>query len=264
MTDEDQVAAAERLQEAHREGIPCPPVRELIGAQDLDAAYAVQRIGRQHRLDSGARRVGWKIGLTSRAVQRQMGVDRPDFGVLFDDMDCPQGTPIGPDRLLQPRIEAEVAFMLAADLDGPTDVDTVRRAMAYATPALEIVDSRIAGWDITIADTIADNASCGLYVLGDDQRALADLETTTIAMQMTADGEVVSSGRGADCLGDPVAAAAWLATAAAAYGEPLRAGDVILSGALGPMVNVTAGTTFLAELSQLGSVQATFADRSEP
>lgn len=256
-TDDAVSAAALQLQRAHDQSRPCPPVRELIGGEDLDVAYAVQRVGRKRRIDGGARRVGWKIGLTSPAVQRQLGVDRPDFGILFDDMACPPDEEISVDRLLQPKIEAEVAFVFGTDLAGSTDPASVRRAIAYVLPALEIVDSRIANWDITITDTIADNASCGLYVLGGERRLLGEIETPTIAMEMTKDGAAVSSGTGADCLGDPINAAAWLATAAASYGEPLRAGDLILSGALGPMVSVEPGT-FAAELSQLGTVRATF------
>lgn len=257
-TSDDAVAvAAARLQLAYDQATPCPPVRDLIGADDLDLAYAVQRIGRDHRIAHGAQRVGWKIGLTSAAVQKQLGVDRPDFGVLFDDMVRPGDEPIPVVQLLQPKIEAEVAFMLASDLDGATDPDAVRRAIGWAVAAFEIVDSRVAGWDITIADTVADNASSGLYVLGADRRTLDEIETTSIAMQMTKDGATVSSGIGADCLGDPINAVSWLATAAASYGDPLRAGDLILSGALGPMVAVQAGS-FVAELSQLGAVHATF------
>jgi 2-keto-4-pentenoate hydratase len=255
-------AAADRLTRAEHEATPCAPVRGLIDAGDLDAAYAVQRLVRHQAAERGRRRSGWKIGLTSEAVQRQLGVDQPDFGVLFEDMDQPEHDLIDPARLLQPKIEAEVAFVLAADLVGDITVDDVRAAIAYAIPALEIVDSRIAGWDITIVDTIADNASCGMYVLGGPRLGLGDVDLPAIGMELSKDGTVVSSGGGSACMGDPVVAATWLAAAAAGYGEWLRAGDVILSGALGPMVEVTPGSSFTARLSGLGEVTAAFAERN--
>ena len=141
--------------------------------------------------------------------------------------------------LLQPRIEAEVAFVLSADLDeGRLDVDAVRAAVAHAVAALEIVDSRIAGWDISFGDTVADNASSGLFVLGATTHSLGDVEPVEVQMVMTENGEEVSTGNGAACLGDPLEALAWLARTARGYGNPLRAGQVVLSGALGPMVPV--------------------------
>ncbi len=147
--------------------MPCPPVRDLIGADNVDAAYAVQQQLTRARIEAGARVVGRKIGLTSPAVRRQLGVDQPDFGVLFDDMDVSALAEVPMHTLLQPKVEAEIAFVLSDDLSaGDLTADQVRGAVAYAVAALEIVDSRIAGWDITIADTIADNASSGLFVLG--------------------------------------------------------------------------------------------------
>lgn len=244
--------AAERLRDAARTGIPCDPVRDLIGPADIPAAYAVQQELTAARLAEGRRVVGRKIGLTSPAVQRQLGVDQPDFGTLFDDMACAQDVPIDAGRLLQPRIEAEIAFVLVADV---TDPDRLTDAIGHAVAALEIVDSRIAGWDITIADTVADNASSGLYVLGDRQVPLSGLDTTT--MTMTLDGVQVSTGDA------PVKAAlestAWLARTALGFTDPLRAGDVVLSGALGPMVPVRPGTRFRAEIGGLGTVRARFA-----
>jgi 2-keto-4-pentenoate hydratase len=160
---------------------------------------------------------------------------------------------------LQPKIEAEVAFRLGADLDHPDlTLDQVRAAVDTAVAALEIVDSRIAGWNIRLVDTIADNASSGLYVLGADPRPLAELDLPGATMTMIANGDAVSSGRGAACLGDPCAALLWLARTARDFGAPLRAGDLILSGALGPMVPVAANTTYEATIDGLGSVRATF------
>ncbi|MEV4511050.1 fumarylacetoacetate hydrolase family protein [Dactylosporangium sp. NPDC049525] len=251
--------AAARLLDAARSGRPCPPVRDLIGADDVAAAYAVQRRLTLGRLDAGARVVGHKIGLTSAAVQRQLGVDRPDFGVLFDDMDVSGAAEIPFDRLLQPKIEAEVGFILGEDLDEGDLTDArIRAAVAHAVAALEIVDSRIAGWDITIADTVADNASSGMFVLGAHRSTLEAFEPAETVMELAADGVVVSRGTGAACLGDPLKALAWLARAARDLGDPLRAGQVVLSGALGPMVPVTPGMRVTATLSGLGTVSARF------
>jgi 2-keto-4-pentenoate hydratase len=161
--------------------------------------------------------------------------------------------------LLQPRIEAEVAFVLKDGLDrADLDLAVVRSAVDYAVAALEIVDSRIAGWDITLVDTVADNASCGLYVLGSRCRPLTGLGLPALTMTMTAGGEVVSEGTGAACLGDPAEALLWLARTARDFGSSLRAGDLVLSGALGPMVPVVAGTTYVAVLDGLGTVRASF------
>jgi 2-keto-4-pentenoate hydratase len=162
--------------------------------------------------------------------------------------------------LLQPKVEAEVAFVLGADLDVPDlDAADVRAAVDYAVAALEIVDSRVAGWDITITDTIADNGSSALFVLGTDRLTLEDFEPVSVSMQMHADGALVSEGSGAACLGDPLNALLWLARTAQDVGDPLRAGQVVLSGALGPMHPVTPGTTVRADITGLGSVTVSFA-----
>lgn len=252
-------AAAERLREAQRTRVPCPPVRDLLPDTTVATAYAVQELLTRARVADGGRILGRKIGLTSPAVQAQLGVSQPDFGVLFADMACPQDRSIDHGRLLQPRIEAEIAFVLASDLDGVVDATTARAAVGDVVAALEIVDSRIAGWDITFVDTVADNASSGLYVLGDGAGPLGERDLTAVEMTMIrADGSVASRGSGAACLGDPVNALVWLARTAAELGAPLRAGDVVLSGALGPMVPVAPGDAFTAELSGLGTVRVSF------
>ncbi|ROO86329.1 2-keto-4-pentenoate hydratase [Actinocorallia herbida] len=252
-------AAAARLENAQETLSPCAPVRDLLGTTDLALAYAVQQRLAEHRLAQGAVVSGRKIGLTSPAVQKQLGVDQPDFGVLFADMDV-SGTEVDTANLLQPKVEAEVAFVLKADLDGEINgVEDVRPAVDYAVGALEIVASRVANWDITITDTIADNGSSALYVLGDKKLTLDEFEPIETVMELY-DGEVlVSQGNGAACLGDPLEALVWLARTARDLGEPLRAGQVILSGALGPMVPVTPGTVVRAELSAFGTVTAVFA-----
>jgi len=262
--------AAERLITAAATGVPTAPVRDLLGTTDTALAYEVQRVLTKTRLAAGRTITGHKIGLTSLAVQRQLGVGQPDFGVLFDDMPVPSGGEADSARLIQPRAEAEIAFVLAKDLDGfgagqeldaPVDAagrQAVAGAVDYAVAALEIVDSRVAGWDITITDTIADNASSGLYVLGERRVRLSEFTPGEVTMTLDKNGELASSGDGAACLGDPLNALAWLARIAAAFGAPLRAGDVILSGALGAMVAAEPGTEITAELSALGRVRVTF------
>ncbi len=248
-------AAADRIREAARSGVPCAPVRDLIGRDDLTAAYAVQQQVVAEQVAQGARVVGRKIGLTSPAVQEQLGVDQPDFGVLLDTMAYLGGDTVPATAVLQPRVEAEIAFLLEADLaDGPLDLADVRAAVGYAVPALEICGSRIAGWDISFGDTVADNASSGAYVLGPTRKRLDAVEPREVAMSMSVDGEVVSTGSGDACLGDPLLALQWLARQARDFGEPLRAGQVVLSGALGSMRPVPLGSTVTATLSGLGSV----------
>ena len=256
-------AAADRLIEATRSSTPCGPVRDLLGETDIDLAYAVQQQLTDRRLAEGARIVGRKIGLTSPAVQQQLGVDRPDFGVLFDDMDVTALDEVPSERLLQPKAEAEIAFVLSADLDSDDlDLATVRAAVGHAVAALEIVDSRVAGWDIKITDTVADNASSGLYVLGSQTLTLDEFEPIDATMRMYVDDELVSEGNGAACLGDPLNALLWLARTAREFGQPLRAGQVVLSGALGPMVPAPPGVTVRAEISSLGTVTARFSSES--
>jgi 2-keto-4-pentenoate hydratase len=255
--------AAARLAEAARSGTPCPPVRDLIGTADVAAAYAVQQRLVADRIASGREVVGRKIGLTSESVQQQLGVDRPDFGVLLDDMVYEAGAPIPVDDFLQPRIEAEIGFVLVAGLDRELDERTVAAAVGGACVALEIVDSRIRDWDISFGDTVADNASSGGYVLGEARVSLADFTPVEATMELARDGEVVSTGTGAACLGDPLAALDWLATTARDLGEPLRAGQIVLSGALGPMVPVAPGQTFVATVPGLGSVTAQFSPEED-
>jgi 2-keto-4-pentenoate hydratase len=251
--------AAARLRAAWQKHKPCKPVRDLIGAQNLAAAYAVQEESTQGRLAAGARLVGRKIGLTSIAVQKQLGVDQPDYGMLFADMEIQDGACVPAGRLLQPRAEAEVGFVLGRDLDREalTSAD-VLRAVDYAVCAIEIVDSRIENWDIRIADTVADNASSGLYVLGGRPARISDMDLGLCGMVARKNGEIVSLGVGAACLGHPLRAALWLAETMMKLGRPLKAGDIVLSGALGPMVSVAGGDTFSIQIQGLGGASVSF------
>ncbi|WP_270889321.1 2-keto-4-pentenoate hydratase [Pedococcus sp. 5OH_020] len=256
--------AADRLRRAAETGVPCAPVRDVLGDRNVALAYRTQRMLTQRRLAEGGRIVGRKIGLTSPAVQQQLGVAQPDFGVLFGDMDASGAAPVSTATLLQPKIEAEVAFVLGSDLDSDhLDLDAVRSSVDYAVAALEIVDSRVAGWDIRITDTVADNASSALYVLGEDRVTLDRFEPREVVMTMTVDGSVASEGTGEACLGDPLEALLWLARTSRELGDPLRAGQLVLSGALGPMVAVRAGSSVRAEVSGIGSVSVTFAGEDE-
>ncbi|MBO2453179.1 fumarylacetoacetate hydrolase family protein [Actinomadura barringtoniae] len=250
-------AAADRLDRAAIEREACAPVADLIGPSDVDAAYAVQSVLTDRRIERGARIVGKKIGLTSAAVQRQVGVDRPDFGVLFDDMRYGSGDVVPMERLLQPRAEAEIAFVLATDILDPGPAG-VREAIGSAIAALEVVDSRIEDWRIGITDTVADNASSGVFVLGDRALPVGRFAPVEVTMRMFRNGEAVSGGTGRDCLGDPLNALEWLARTALDIGAPLRRGDIVLSGALGPMVPVRDGDLIEAEIHPLGRVAATF------
>ena len=251
--------AADRLWQAHAEQRPCAPVRDLIGMTDIDAAYAVQQKNTERWLQQGRRLVGRKIGLTSKAVQKQLGVDQPDFGMLFADMCAADGELINAGRILQPKIEAEIALVIERPLthEKHTVADIIN-ATAYALPALEIVGSRVANWDIKLTDTIADNASSGMFVLGSRPVKLADFDIVNCGMLMERRGDQVSIGASAACLGNPLHAAVWLADVMTRFGRPLQPGDIIMTGALGPMVAVSAGDVFDAQIEGLGRVSAAF------
>lgn len=256
-------AAAAALEQAQDARLPCAPVTHFLGPSDIDAAYQTQQLITARRVESGARIIGRKIGLTSKAVQQQIGVDRPDFGVLFDDMQYASDDMIPFSRLLQPKAEAEVAFLLSEDILDTSDPASIRAAVALAFPALEIVDSRIADWRIGITDTVADNASSGVFVISEKGTPLDRFEPADVTMTMRRGEEIVSQGNGKACLGDPLNALAWLASTAIEFGSPLRAGDLVLSGALGPMVTIAPGDVFTADIPPLGSVTARFTKREE-
>jgi 2-keto-4-pentenoate hydratase len=251
----DQRSVANTLLGALKTARPCGPVRDLLEG-DLDSAYQVQELIIENRVSTRNRRVGRKVGLTAAAVQRQLGVDQPDFGVLLSEMQRGEDEQIPHDRLIAPRIEAEIAFIMGRDVEA-TDRESVLAAVDYVAPALEIVDSRIAGWDIGIIDTVADNASSAYFVLGQGKATLNGYVPAGAEMVMTINGVQASTGTGADCLGDPVNALLWVAETAAALGRPLRAGEIVLSGALGPMAPLNAGDIVEARIDGLGTVTAT-------
>ncbi|MFP6559035.1 2-keto-4-pentenoate hydratase [Paraburkholderia sp. B3] len=252
-------ALATRLREAEATHTTIAPVRGEIATDDLATAYAVQQANVNWRVANGERVVGRKIGLTSLAVQAQLGVDQPDFGALFASMACGDGEPIPLSQLIQPKVEAEIALVLEHDLTlGKHTFVDILRASAYALAAIEVVDSRVQNWDIRFVDTVADNASSARFVVGSRPVPLAQLDLAGCAMALSRDGEILSRGNGAACLGNPLNAAVWLADRMAQLGTPLRAGDVVLTGALGPMVAVKEPGTYTAQIEGLGSVRATF------
>ena len=254
--------AARALREAYK-GAPIQPLRGTLGADDANAAYEIQAINTAHWIADGRVPVGHKVGLTSRAVQMQLGVSQPDFGVLFEDMRIEDGGVLPVRVLLQPKVEGEIAIRFRTDvLDRLPTLTTVKAAIEGAAPAIEVVDSRIIDWRITFADTVADNGSSAYFVTAGRFHSLDDLDLFSCGMVLEINGEVVSTGAGAACLGHPLKAATWLAQTLAERGTPIRAGDIVLTGALGPMVSLRAGDTVRMTIGALGSVG--FSCKSNP
>lgn len=255
MTDTARLDALAAQLIAAYDGPLLPPIRDAFAPGDIASAYQVQLAQVRRWTEAGRRVAGRKIGLTSKVVQAQLGVDEPDFGHLFADMVFGDNETLPIDRLQQPKVEAEVALILSRDLDDPdTSVADLLDAVAWVVPAIEIVSSRIADWQINILDTVADNASSGLVALGGPARRLSGLDLVNCGMTMTVNGVEASNGVGAACLGSPLNAATWLARRSAALGRPLRRGELILTGALGPMVAVGPGDAVSATIEGLGSV----------
>ncbi|MGE0735443.1 MAG: 2-keto-4-pentenoate hydratase [Alphaproteobacteria bacterium] len=254
----DTRGIADRIVDAYRTGTPIAPIRgEISGA---GPAYAIQQQTIARWTKAGRRIVGRKIGLTSKAVQSQLGVNEPDYGVIFGDTVLPDGAVAAAGSVMQPRVEAEIAFVLARDLVGQKITpEQVIAATDFVRPALEICGSRIAQWDIKIEDTIADNASAGLVVLGPHRETPDLARLAAVGMVMHKNGEPVAQGRGDACLGNPAIAVAWLAETLTRLGEGLRAGDLVMSGALAKMVAAEPGSRFTAEFEGMGKVSIAFA-----
>lgn len=250
---------AARLLAAEAACAPIDPIAAELGEKNVASAYAVQAEVTKRGIAGGRRLVGRKIGLTSKAVQQQLGVDQPDYGALFADMEITTGGEVQCATLIQPRIEAEIAIVLDRDLPGQdVTMGELMRAVAYVVPALEIVDSRIKDWKITILDTVADNGSSARFVLGAAPKRLTDVDLEACGMAMTRNGAIVSVGSGAACLGHPLKAALWLARAMSAAGHSLRAGDVVLTGALGPVSPAAEGEFYEARISGFAPVNVRF------
>ena len=257
--DPSVARAATALFDARSSRAPIQPISETFEVTDPELAYAVQEANTARWVADGRKLVGRKIGLTSEAVQRQLGVDQPDYGMLWGDLGFESGAVVPIERFLQPRVEAEVAFVMASALDTPdATLEDVAGAIAHAVAADESVDSAIADWKITLADTIADNASGGGFVLGTDQHELADIDLEGCRMALSQNGTVVSEGVGSACLGNPLNAVLWLARKMEAVGRPLSQGDVVLSGALGPMVDARAGDRIYVEIQGFAPLELDF------
>ena len=246
---------ADSLFEARVTGKPCAPITEQKKISLADA-YLISEINLKRRLQQAKARVlGKKIGLTSRAVQKQLGVHEPDFGYLTSDMSVPMGESVAINTMIQPKVEGELAFVLKRDLVGPgITVAQVIQATDFVLPCIEIIDSRIKDWKIRIEDTVADNASSALFVLGTEPHSLRGAHLRTTGMSLRINGELRSTGVGAACLDHPALAVAWLANSLSHFGEKLHAGDIILSGAFGPVVPVGKGERVDVDFAKLGSV----------
>lgn len=237
---------------------PVDAITSLSPEIDIDDAYGIQMKNVEKALLRGANISGKKIGLTSLAMQQMMGVNEPDYGHLYDTMYRADGK-VNTAKMLQPKAEGEIAFILKEDLTGPdvTAAD-VLAATDYVVAAIEIVDSRVRDWKIELVDTVSDNASSGLYVLGDKKVSVSELSLPDVEMTFYKNDEVENTGNGAAVLGDPALCVAWLANKLWKYGVTLKKGEVILSGALSAAVAAGSGDVFRAEFSSLGSVSVKF------
>jgi 2-keto-4-pentenoate hydratase len=250
---------ARQLVAAERQRTPLPPLTETYPELAISEAYAVQLAAIDQKVAQGARVVGKKIGLTSKVMQQMFAVDQPDYGHLLDTMAVASGGEAPMMRLLQPRVEGEIAFLLKQELRGPGVTEAqVLAATEAVMPAIEIIDSRIRDWKIKLADTIADNASSGFFVLGDTRTPVRDVDLRLVGMVLEKNGEIVGTGAGAAALGNPASAVAWLANKLAEFGLSLNAGEVILSGSLAVAPPVTNGDVITVQFAQLGTVTVRF------
>jgi 2-keto-4-pentenoate hydratase len=253
----DELAAD--LAEAERSRVPIAPLTDENPTIDVVDAYEIQLINIRQRVAEGARVIGHKVGLSSKAMQEMMGVDEPDYGHLLDEMQVFEDTPVSAARYLYPRVEVEVGFVLAEDLPGAgcTEDDVLAATAAFA-PSIELIDTRITDWKIKLCDTIADNASSAGFVLGAERVAPGDLDITAVDATLTRNGEVVAKGRSDAVLGNPVTAVAWLARKVEGFGVRLRKGDIVLPGSCTRAIDARPGDHFVAEFDGLGSVRLTF------
>ncbi len=261
LSDDLRREAAAALADAECHQRPIAPLRETYPDLDVVDAYEIQLINIRHRLAVGATVHGHKVGLSSKAMQEMMGVDEPDYGHLLSDMALFSERPVSTGHYCYPRVEVEVAFILGATLPGEDCTeDDVIEATEYVAPAIELIDSRIADWNIRIGDTIADNASSAGYVLGEARVRPTDLDLRTIDARLICNGEQVAEGRSDAVLGNPVTAVAWLARKVASFGVTLEAGHVILPGSVHRAIDARPGDDFEAVFDGLGTVQLSFTD----
>jgi len=249
---------ADSLYLAEWDRVPIPALSVQYRLLSLSDAYAIQMANINRAIAMGYRVSGKKIGLTSPGIQRQLGVNEPDYGHLLSAMECAGGI-VHTSHLIQPKIEAELAFILCADLEGgEVTAEDVRNATDYVVGAFEIVDSRIANWKFKLVDTVADNASSGRYILGKKRLCIKGMDLSAVSMKLYKNGIPVEEGVGANVLGDPCVAVAWLANKLWSYGVTLKKGEVILSGAFSAAPSAYKGQVFIAEFSSFGIVKAEF------
>jgi 2-keto-4-pentenoate hydratase len=253
----DELAA--ELAEAERSRVAISPLTTTNLDIDVVDAYEIQLINIRQRVAEGARVIGHKVGLSSKAMQEMMGVDEPDYGHLLDEMQVFEDRPVPAARYLYPRVEVEVGFVLADDLpgEGCTEDDVLAATAAFA-PAIELIDTRIKDWKIKLCDTIADNASSAGWVLGEARVSPKDIDIASIDAALTRNGEVVAKGRSDAVLGNPVTAVAWLARKVDSFGVRLKAGDIVLPGSCTKAFDATPGDDFVADFDGLGSVHLSF------
>ncbi|WP_369414669.1 2-keto-4-pentenoate hydratase [Collibacillus ludicampi] len=254
--------AAKALWEAELNRQPIEPLTQTYESITVEDSYAIQQQVKAWKLDSGRRIIGRKIGLTSQAMQNALGVHEPDFGSLFDDMLLPEGSLVPYERFLQPKVEAELAFIMKHDLQGPAvHFQDVIQATAYVVPAFEIIDSRVRDWKIKIQDTVADNASSGALILGSRGVSVHDVNLRLIGLVLERNGEVIDTAAGAAVLGHPATAVAWLCNKLATFGEGMKAGDIVLSGSFTRAYEVKPGDVYSAHFAGVGTVQVGFGSK---
>ncbi|MGV0744386.1 2-keto-4-pentenoate hydratase [Mycolicibacterium sp. XJ870] len=253
----DELAAD--LAQAERSRVPISPLTDRNPGIDVIDAYEIQLINIRQRIAEGARVIGHKVGLSSKAMQDMMGVDEPDYGHLLDEMEVFENKPVKSANFLYPRVEVEVGFILADDLPGAgcTEEDVLAATAAFA-PAIELIDTRITNWQIKLCDTIADNASSAGWVLGEARVSPKDIDIRAIDAVLRNHGEVVAEGRSDAVLGNPVTAVAWLARKVESFGVRLKAGDIVLPGSCTRAIDAPPGSDFVADFAGLGSVHLSF------
>ena len=257
--EQTRAKLAADLAEAERSRVPIDPLTAAHPDIDVVDAYEIQLINIRSRVADGARVVGHKVGLSSEAMQKMMGVDEPDYGHLLAEMQVFEDVPVASSKFLYPRVEVEVGFILADDLPGAgcTEDDVLAATAAFA-PSIELIDTRIKDWKIALCDTIADNASSAGWVLGEARVSPKDIDIRAIDAVLTNNGEVVAQGRSDAVLGNPVTAVAWLARKVDQFGVRLRAGDIVLPGSCTRAIDAPPGSHFVADFTGLGSVELTF------
>ncbi|NLY72740.1 MAG: 2-keto-4-pentenoate hydratase [Tissierellia bacterium] len=249
---------AEALKTAERSNEPIGQISAAYPELEIRDAYRIQLINIEKELEEGRLITGKKIGLTSQAVQDMLGVNQPDFGHLLESMEAEDGV-VDRSKLIQPKVEGEIVFVLEKDLVGPNvTVEDVLDATDYVAAGIEIVDSRVADWKINIIDTVADNASSGMYLVSEKRVDPKTIDLKTLSMNFYKNGQLMNSGVGAAALGDPAYCVAWLANTLHEYGVSLKKGEVILSGALTAMLEADAGDEFRASFTELGDISVKF------